>query len=242
MRLTIDKDHEVPGTFRILCGEEAAGFLAWDGRGAFSLEAFERTWMMRRPDALARAQRLGSGARELLVKGASCGCLSTRREKDGLLGSCGFYEFSMGDGAVVRGYPNPGGGRGWRMSVYHDGEQIALVKRASEPVHTPDGFTVVAPDEDAATAALLLVAYDVYTSYLENDGGAAGPFGFRFVNIFGKRAAQLDDPSFEARCEGELPDEDDAVVAPPENATDRAARLAQGFSVKGEVERLGHNR
>ena len=242
MRLTIDKDHEAPGTFRIFCGNEAVGSLAWDGRGVFAMQMGGSSLRMRRPEAVERAQHLGSGDRALLVEGPSRGCLSTRREKDGLLGSCGFYEFSMGDGAVVRGYPNPGGGRGWRMSVYHDGEQIALVKRASEPVHTPDGFTVVAPDEDAATAALLLVAYDVYTSYLENDGGAAGPFGFRFVNIFGKRAAQLDDPSFEARCEGELPDEDDAVVAPPENATDRAARLAQGFSVKGEVERLGHNR
>ena len=86
-----------------------------------------------------------------------------------------------------------------------------------------------------AVRALLLACYDVYASYLKNDGGAAGPFSFRFVNIFGKRATELDDPGFEERCDGGSSEEDAAADAVPETAADRAARLAEGFAVKGDI-------
>ncbi|MDO5107628.1 MAG: hypothetical protein Q4D39_05065, partial [Coriobacteriaceae bacterium] len=221
--------------YRIRYGEDAAGTLVWDGRGSFTLDVLGRSCELRRPDALERARQLGQGSRMLLVGGASSGVISTRREKDGLLGSCTFYALESG-GAVVCGYPNPGGGRGWRMCVHRDGTQIALAKRPSEPVHTPDGFTVVAVDEDAAVCALLLVCYDVYASYLDSDGGAAGLFSFRLVNIFGTRAQKLDDSEFEARCEGVAEEDGVAPEAPAsESSTDRAARIASRFAVKGDI-------
>lgn len=236
MKLDILTDDITRGTgsYRVLFDGARVGSLSWNGRGSFSLELHGRACELRQPDALERAQQLGQGSRMLLVAGFLSGTISTQREKDGLLGSCTFYALRAGD-ALVAGYPNPGGGRGWRMSIHRDGTQIALVKRASEPVHTPDGVTVIAIDEDAAVYALLLACYDVYTSYLDTDGGAAGPFSFRFVNIFGKRAAELDDPAFEARCAGELAEEDMAEEASPETATDRASRIAAGFAVKGDI-------
>ena len=222
------------GSYCIQLDGARVGSLSWNGRGSFSLELLGRACELRQPDALERAQQLGQGSRMLLVAGLLSGSISTQREKDGLLSSCTFYALRAGD-TVTAGYPNPGGGRGWRMSIHRDGTQIALVKRASEPVHTPDGCMVIALDEDAAIQALMLACYDVYASYLDNDGGAAGPFSFRFVNIFGKRAAELDDPAFEARCAGELAGEDVAEEVSPETAADRASRLAAGFAVKGDI-------
>ena len=237
MRLDIHTDLVASGShaYRIVAADEVVGTLAWDGRGSFSIEAFGRSVRLHQPDALERARKLGSGTRLLLLEGRLSGDVSTQREKDGLLGVCTSYALDA-DGREVRGYPNPGGGRGWRMSVYAAGEQVALAKRASEPVHTPDGFQVVALDQDAALAALVLVAYDVYASYLENDGGAAGPLAFREVNLFGKRARELDDALFEARCEGEVPEDDAGAGSPAsETATDRAKRLAEGFAVKSDA-------
>lgn len=222
-----------------VCGPDGrAGSLVWDGRGAFAIEAFGRSMRLRQPDALERARELGLGARTLLVEGDLSGNVRTLREKDGLIGSCMVYALDLGEVSAF-GYPNPGGGRGWRMSVYRGDEQIALAKRSSEPVHTPDGFEIVAPDEQEALLALALVAYDVYASYLETDGGAAGPLGFREVRLFGNRARELDDPLFEARCEGELEDgaaDSSEDAAQPESAADRAVRIAQSFAVKGDIE------
>ena len=236
MRLDILTDARTAGKirYRIRCGEDVVGSLAWDGRGSFSIDVFGRSCGLHQPDALERARQLGQGSRMLLATGSFPGTISTRREKDGLLGSCTFYALEA-EGAASCGYPNPGGGRGWRMSIHRDGGQIALAKRPSEPVHTPDGLAIIALDEDAAVRALLLACYDVYASYLENDGGAAGPFSFRFVNIFGKRATELDDPGFEERCDGGSSEEDAAADAVPETAADRAARLAEGFAVKGDI-------
>ena len=222
------------GSYRILLDGARVGSLSWNGRGSFSIDVFGRSCGLHQPDALERARQLGQGSRMLLATGSFPGTISTRREKDGLLGSCTFYALEA-EGAASCGYPNPGGGRGWRMSIHRDSGQIALAKRPSEPVHTPDGLAIIALDEDAAVRALLLACYDVYASYLENDGGAAGPFSFRFVNIFGKRATELDDPGFEERCDGGSSEEDAAADAVPETAADRAARLAEGFAVKGDI-------
>jgi hypothetical protein len=243
MRIDIRTDATIFGTrsYDLLCGEDRAGSLSWDGRGSFEAELLGRRVRIHQLDALERARLLGKGMRPLAVEGDLSGSLSTLREKDGLVGSCVSYVLDAG-GSAVCGYPNPGGGRGWRMSVYLDGEQIALAKRASDPVHTPDGFQIVAPDGDAALRALVLVIYDVYASYLENDGGVAGPLGFREVRLFGKRARELDDPLFEARCEGELEDgaaDSGEDAAQPESAADRAARIAQGFAVKGDIGHRG---
>ncbi|MDO5107433.1 MAG: hypothetical protein Q4D39_04060, partial [Coriobacteriaceae bacterium] len=71
MRLDILTDARTAGQirYRIRCGEDVVGSLAWDGRGSFSIDVFGRSCGLHQPDALERARQLGQGTRMLLATG-----------------------------------------------------------------------------------------------------------------------------------------------------------------------------